>query len=222
MTLHPLGGNLPVACQPKAVVVIVPHPIPRHLPLQSRPFRDRLRSATLLLAAPENTYYRPVSFESLNGYPKKFSFFFLDNIFLFFWINIVGGGSPSPLVVDVLCWTNFLAFASVANGKQGKQIVCGKEQWKWQGKEASQYQNHVIPSTCDDRRMVASSQLTRLKTRIILLFPNNHLLIRFVLWHCQCGETNHPRIEQNRIRNENAATARKSILTVGRRGTRPG
>ena len=47
MTLQQLGGLIPAVYQSNAIIVIVPRPVPRYLPIHSRPFRDRLRSAAL-------------------------------------------------------------------------------------------------------------------------------------------------------------------------------
>ena len=47
MTLQQLGGLFSSARQSNAVIVIVPGPVPRHLPLRSRPSRDRQRPAAL-------------------------------------------------------------------------------------------------------------------------------------------------------------------------------
>ena len=47
MTLQQLGGLVPAACQSNAVIVIVPRPVPRYLPLRRRPYGDRHRTAAL-------------------------------------------------------------------------------------------------------------------------------------------------------------------------------
>ena len=75
MTLQRLGGLIPAACRSNAIIVIVPRPVPRYLPIRSRPFRDRHRSAALLLAAPENLYYRPVSSNYVHNHVRPFEEF---------------------------------------------------------------------------------------------------------------------------------------------------
>ena len=63
MTRRYLGGLIPDACQSNAVIVIVPLPLPDVSPSAAIPLGTGTGQRPLLLAAPENPYYSPVSFK---------------------------------------------------------------------------------------------------------------------------------------------------------------
>ena len=56
---------MPDACQSNAIIVIVPVPLPDISPSAAIPLGTGTGQRPLLLAAPENPYYRPVSFNSI-------------------------------------------------------------------------------------------------------------------------------------------------------------
>ena len=66
MTQRTLGGLVPAASQSNAVIVIVSVLSPDIFPSAALPMGTGTGQRPLLLVAPENPYYRPVSFKYQN------------------------------------------------------------------------------------------------------------------------------------------------------------
>ena len=67
---------MPDACQSNAVIVIVPVPLPDISPSAAIPLGTGNGQRPLLLAAPENPYYRPVSFNSVRVFAAGYILWF--------------------------------------------------------------------------------------------------------------------------------------------------